>query len=53
MKVYKDGNTILKFNDSKAVTTKEEIKAILDDVVEGAQRSIIAAEATKKNQDTA
>ena len=53
MKVYKDGNTILKFNESRAVTNKEEIKAILDDVVEGAQRSIIAAEAIKKSKGTA
>lgn len=56
-KIIKDGNTILEWDESRACTSPDEIKAILDDVVSCAKRSIIAAEVEKaqehKTEDTA
>lgn len=54
-KIIKDGNTILEWDESRACTSPDEIRAILNDAVSGARRSIIAAEVEKaqKNKDTA
>ena len=53
MKTAKVGNTTLKFNESRAVKTEEEIDSILEDVVVGARNSIIAAEVNKSRKSTA
>ena len=54
-KIIKDGNTILEWDESRACTSPDEIRAILNDAVSYARRSIIAAEVEKaqKNKDTA
>ncbi len=43
MEIIKDGNTILKLNQERAVKTQAEIDAILDDIVIGARNAIIRA----------
>lgn len=53
MKTAKVGNTTLKFNESRAVKTQEEIDAILNDIAESAKNSIIAAEVNKSRKSTA
>ena len=50
-KICKVGNTTLEWDESKACRTQEEIQAILDDIVTGAKRSIIAAEVAKMQKD--
>ncbi len=54
-KIIKNGNTILEWDESRACRSAEEIRAILQDVVDGARKSIIAAEVAKEleSKDTA
>lgn len=52
MKICKVGNTTLKFNESRAVKTQEEIDEILHKVYTDARNSIIEA-AVKKEMEGA
>lgn len=47
IKTIKDGNTILEWDESRACKSPDEVKAILNDVVASARKSIIAAEVAK------
>lgn len=47
MKSFKDGNTLLKCDESRAVTSADEIKEILKDIGRDASKKIIAAEVEK------
>lgn len=47
MKSFKDGNTLLKCNESRVVTSADEIKEILKDIGRDASKKIIAAEVEK------
>lgn len=47
MKSFKDGNTLLKCDESRVVTSADEIKEILKDIGRDASKKIIAAEVEK------
>lgn len=51
MKSFKDGNTLLKCNESRVVTSADEIKEILKDIGRDASKKIIAAEVEKLQND--
>lgn len=55
IKMIKDGNTILEWDESRAVRRAEEVQAIIDNIIDGAKKSIIAAEVAKVSnvKDTA
>lgn len=46
--VVRDGNTVLKWNESRAVRDPTEIKKILDDIARCAVRDIIRAAVEKQ-----
>ncbi len=54
-KIIKDGNTILEWDKNRAYKSADEVQAILQEVVNGERKSIIAAEVAKKigEKDTA
>ncbi len=52
MKVFKLGNTTLKFNESIAARTEEEKKAVLDEAAAVVRDSLVRA-AISKTQNTA
>lgn len=55
MKSFKDGNTLLKCDESSVVASEDEIKEILKDIGRDASKRIIAARVEKlqNSKDTA